>query len=405
VYLPNITPISFHRLHDRLVPNYTHKIETMRGVAKAGADLLLFHMFYEKGTVNNATSRYDPKNESILKIKDPQLGIAFIDTNEATQQNPQGVPVNGVALLGSNFLLWRNKEKPSIDLANVLDAPLFRGSRDLEFGGPEPSEIASFAVTLQAKSVLDGNGIPSTVFYMPSDLPSTHVDNLEEIRRTLKQNKDIDRTMRVLLEEYGYGGLGVVSNEELRSPAIRSGITSGKMIWYALESEFRSKAGRLLEKIVKNGLPAVADEYYPGGNAEWKMRNAIKKQTWEVCEDKHTYYIHHERKHVPFDIPIGVKILSKDGKVTTGPPKCALIGTVIMQKMHELGFSHLLSAFHSGEAPIASAGFFLGKNLLGLPTVAYTLSMNPDRLTPEVSGMGGVLAFRYPMIEPIHGPT
>ena len=385
--------------------------------AKDAADLGLSHMFYD----NSRKSRYDPIAENITKggelvpaglgnkdaerkwrAESEKYSDKYVDTNGS-----EPMVVKNVLLLGSNHLLF---ETPKAYLGEVpkggsiLDAPILFPKEAELADAPEDSEIIAFAATLKAKAVFDKHGIPATIFYMPTDLPKADVPDLSEIREEYKKNKFIDPIMHKLAGYYGFSDLPVISNTEIsdqelkKDPTLKGKILSGRHIWNALESEFRSGAGHTLERIVKGGaawFEKVTEEFYPGGYDAWMGRNYEHGLKWGLLERDDGYYIavrKTDKKNVGFTIHIGGKARKQDGTATAGAPKCALIGMTMMQRFAKLGFSHVFAAFHSEEVPIAHNGFFLANSLLGIPVSVYITSINRRNMTA-----GYCINYPYPL--------
>lgn len=321
-------------------------------------------------------SRYNPTSETIQKTSSK-----FVDKNWVA--SPE---VSRVLLLGSNFPLWDNgqanlefKDGHMRVIHNYNDA----------VKGPEISESLAFASILHAKQVFDKHCIPSTIMYMPSDLPSRPVNVVKDMRTEYNVSKTLDPIMARLLCDYGYSGLPVVSNQDSgKDKSLKEKISNGSAIWYALESEFRSFAGHLLEKIVKRGIESVVEQYNPLGLAEWRYQNSQKKWSWKLVSENGTYYINfgtmitRENKKPIFyivHIPIGMEIQGKEGS-TAGAPKCAMItSSILMKSAREYGFSHLLATFHSDEAPVASGGLFLSRWLFEVPIQSYVVHIDRQR--------------------------
>ena len=362
--------------------DYTgHRDATLADAAKRACDVGMLHLFQEPGNANKVASSYVPITETISKE-----GGEFLDKNGS-----KPVPVKGILLLGSNHLLWRIGED---DLH--LDTKTMKITLSEKVGAqvvpPEWAEIVAFAATLRAKTIFDRHNIPSAIFYMPSDLPSgLPVGNVQEVRLEYKQKKVIDPIMTALVRECGFSNLPVVSNQELQNnPAAKGLISSGQAIWYALESEFRKRAGKLLEELVKKGIESVAEKFFPGSLGEWRAQNRESGYCWNLFLVNGTYTLKISSKHEkPVYIPIGAEMALEDGRTTPGSPKCALITSALLMACESLNFSHIFAAFHKDEVPVASGGFFIGRRLFGVQMHTYALGINRDILSVESSGRDG----------------
>lgn len=363
-------------------------------VARQAAQLALYHMFSSKSQrVDGPRSKFNPRNELISPDCDGQFSYKIDSVT---------VNVSRVLLLGSNWPMWVSP-KPKMFTSqgpdNILEARVIQ-SNVFEFHmDPENSELMAFCSILAAKGIFDRHEIPATILYMPSDLPPGKVENIEEIRRKMKSEKEIHPHMKWVLDSYGYSGLPVISRGEIREdPRLALEIAGANAIWYTLESEFRNQARQLVEDLVALNIEGTVEKYFMGGKPgnleQWRKINLEKRDTWQLVLRDGTYHVlatRHEKQALP--IPIGRQVARKDKSLTAGAPMCALITTALLRESEQYGFDHLVAAFHNGEAPIASAGIFLARRLFGVDMHAYVLQVNRTTCTAKSTGLDGKHAF------------
>jgi hypothetical protein len=385
--------------NDRVINNCPAP-RTLSAAARQAAHLGLSHMFRDKRVDElRVFSSFDPATETVR----PDSAGLFLDRNERVPEE-----VGRVLLLGSNFELFSDSLREQFrDFSSVgkLGDMLVRATPGpVDIVGPKDSELLAFASTLRAKKILDRNGIPSTTLYMPSDLAKGLVHDARLIRDLYIRNRQIDDYMRILLQEYEFGNMPCYSNPEIfgdKSQGIQANaeyaglVRAGKAIWYALESEYRRHASRLLELIVKDGIEAAVEKYNPHGLGEWRKENEDKKDKWRVMLERGIYYLlYTRRKKQALPIPIGVEMLLSGNKTAVGAPKCPLIASeFLMRAQRDFEFTHMLAAFHSTEVPVASGGFFIARRIFGVGIQIYTIKINADTLDIEDSTRNGAGAF------------
>jgi hypothetical protein len=292
---------------------------TLFAAAKRACDLEMLHIFQNPTQPRRKfSSGYDPIHETIQGENGD-----FFDRNGG-----KPVKVSGVLLLGSNYLIFSNANRVDIRSLSMTQRGNTPATVPSYLTNPENVELVGFAATLHAKTIFDKHGIPAAIFCMPSDLPGFRVEEIGVIREEFKGNKTMHPAMQSLIDDYGFSNIPIFSNMEIQSnPLAKQLISAGRGVWYALEVEFRKNASRLLEKLVKNGFENVAEQYFPGGLAEWRAQNKDRDYKWSLILCEGTYNIGLTSKRIiggPIYIPIGGEMRTPDRKKTIGLPRCAL---------------------------------------------------------------------------------
>jgi len=344
-----------------------------------GRNLALSHLFQVKGKPGDFFSYYDPDTQIIQREADGKVW----DRKEGSSGTKYGMEVKRVLVLGSNYLMWRKPyELNKLNLADAagkaLQAPLFPyNNSKWRLAKPTDSDMLAYMLSLDVYSVLMNNRIPAILFHSPSDMPPRGVPNVLKTREKYKKGKIIHRSMKAEVRELGLSNLLAYSNSEiLNNESIKKEISEGNGIWYALESEFRTQADKLLTKLTKkNGLADVVDEYFPGGKNAWDKKNAQKQDSWEVTSSKGSVYLNVKRKSRQ---AIKIRIGTENG------PKCPLFVCTMLMKAHEnFGISHLMLFTNENEIAIVNTGFTIARRVLALPVNTYSISIGEQTMTSE----------------------
>lgn len=368
----NMSQYQFRREHNLLIPWVRNIDPTVGNPIKKAADVGMLHIF-QANKRGRFSSQYDPETEKI------QLGL---DLKAWDKNGNKPYEVKSVLLLGSNYIMWGG-EVPRIAAQDgpVLDAIIAVPTEKWKLTNPESVEQVAFAASLHTHNVFEKNGIASTIFYCPSDLPPHGVPDVTGVREETRQNKTINPVMLKIMEQYGFSKLPLASNEEITSdPSLQTMLSSGKYIWHAIESAFRRDAKKLLKTIVRDGIEAAVSKYSVGGTDAWKEKSRMMGHEWEVRSSGGVHYIEmRKRRGHPFSIPIGFE----------DRPKCALMISTMMMKANNYGFSHVLNFTDHHEAQIANKGFILARQLFGIPIYTYSVAIADSILDTLYCGRNG----------------
>ncbi|GEM_PF-5650112 len=412
-----------------LWPFHNPQPRDVQSASLEAANLVLTHLF-RKGWKGMATespvqSQYDNSTETITRCEG-----RLYDKNEDTR-----IEIRNTLLIGSNYGFFATPKQDDLSApgSSIISYELKRKNIS-DIANPELSELVSWAMVNEIQRICSKNNMPSAQLYLPSDLASGRIGSLisvldslvklgmvskqaadkllsensgaikdfGKIRDALRATKVPHPMMAKIMEELGVPAKPAITFQEADSdPAKKEDFLHGRSILFALESESRQSASILLESIVKRGIEATVDKYNPSGIDEWRRKKNDKGDKWAWDLRHGVYYLDFTRQSKQsLAIPIGVTVPGKESP-SPGSPKCALIATALLMKMQaEYDITHLIYASHSDEVPVAEAGFFVAKKLLGVPIRVFSAKINRSRGIVETSGRECTHAFRGRLYDP-----
>jgi hypothetical protein len=334
-------------------------------------------------------SRFDPDTETILG--------RHIDEYE-----DKPVPVTRVFLYGTDWVAFSPDAPMPPRVRHRDDGKLDFGSYDYKSlfqVDPGMGEVVSNAATCHVKSILERHGIPTFMVSFINDLPKgkinfpivvngTNVNSLEELRKLWKKFKYINPTTDLVFKLYGFSDLELLRNEEIWVGKKRvidqhalQKILAGNVHWHLLESELRTWAKVVLDKITD---PEFGLESIPRNLGAWREQNRKKMDEWKLIKEPsgdggYTYQIEFTRKgdQARFQIGVGDQVarfpIGVEFPNGARAPTCQLMLAVWLDTIDtefttgaEPAFSHGIFSVHDKEALDLNGGIFIARYLFGV---------------------------------------